>query len=121
MGLGVGIGTAIHAGARSSDADAKWVELYDAGGKSACDGDGGANKASCDELVAADADARTFRGISIASFAVGGAALVAAGVTLLAARETFRGPSSQGKRAGAVQVSVGLTPNGGGALVRGSF
>lgn len=117
-GLGVGIGAAVHSGARRADVNEAWVGLYDAAGDSACYGGGGALRASCDELLAAESDARTFRTLSIVGFIAGGAGAVTS-IALLFLTGASSPSGAQGQSA--VAFSLGFAPSAGVASVRGSF
>lgn len=116
VGIGFGIGSITHSGVRDSDADAAWVTLDNTGGDSACSG--GKNKALCDELKDADAGFRTFRGLAIGGFIVGGAAAVATVIYVVTGL-----PKSSPKPEGDVQVQATFSPapGGGAAVLWGTF
>jgi hypothetical protein len=113
LGVGVGVGALVHAMARDEDADTAWVDLYGTYGASACNPNG--NHAQCDELTTADSDSQVFRGIAIGGFIAGGAAAILTTVYVLA------GGSAPGKAEPSIQTAFSVGPDGGGAVVRGSF
>jgi tetratricopeptide (TPR) repeat protein len=118
VGLGLGIGAAVHAGARHTAKNEEWIKLYDAAGESACYAGGGPRGASCDELFAAERDERTFRALSVASFIVGGAG-AATSIALLFLVERSSALESRGQSA--MSLSIGLVPGAVAASVKGSF
>lgn len=116
VGLGLGIGSAIYSGVRSSDEDAIWVELATKDGQSACYPP--ANASRCEDLDDAYADRQIFRGLAIGGFVLGGAAVVATAIYVVTGRSKSP-PSSQGDVK--VQASFSPAPGGGSAVLWGTF
>lgn len=118
-GLALGIGSAVHSGARRADVNDAWVKLSDpADDGSACHPTGSGDRALCDELRAAESDARIFRALSIAGFIASGVgAVTGIGPFIYTGASSSSGPRAQS----VMTFSLGLAPGAGTASVRGSF
>jgi hypothetical protein len=109
-GVAVGVGGVIASSSSSSSATAAQDQLAASDGQGACNLP--ANASACSNLDGSLKDVGTYRNLSIAGFAVGGAALIGTVVYLLVPA----GPTQPPLRAG---VSAG--PDGAQWTLRGSF
>lgn len=116
VGIGVGIGSTIHSGARSSDADAAWITLAKRGDRTVCNPPPRASE--CNVIEDAHTAFQTFRGLAIGGFIVGGAAAVATAIYVVTGRSK---PSPEPQGDVKVQMSFSPAPGGGGAVLRGTF